>query len=109
MNIAVSLLSDACVVMYFLRSVNILIRSKFKISRHAAILETENRLYSCTKKFTLQRISLFLKIELFRGPIPEVVQYRADPRQRWSKLLALRHDPKISLISLTPHGGRIRY
>ena len=45
----------------------------------------------------------------FRGPIPEVVQYRADPRQRWSKLLALRHDPKISLISLTPHGGRIRY
>ena len=45
----------------------------------------------------------------FRGPIPEVVQYRADPRQRWSKLLALRHDQKISLISLTPHGGRIRY
>ena len=43
------------------------------------------------------------------GPIPEVLQYRADPRQRWSKPLALRHDPKISLISLIPHGDRIRY
>ena len=45
----------------------------------------------------------------FLGPFPEVVQYWDDPRQRWSKLLALYHDPKISLISLTPHGGRIRY
>ena len=45
----------------------------------------------------------------FRGPFPEVVQYWDDPRQRWSKLLALYHDPKISLISLTTHGGRIRY
>ena len=29
------------------------------------------------------------------GPILELVQYQADPRQRWSKLLALRHPPKI--------------
>ena len=43
------------------------------------------------------------------GPILEVVQYQADPRQRWSKLLALRHLPKSSLISLIPHGDRIRY
>jgi len=50
-----------------------------------------------------------LEVMFFRGPDSEVVQYRVDPRQRWSKLLTLRHDPKISLISLEPRGLRIRY
>ena len=45
----------------------------------------------------------------FHGTIPEVVQHRANPQQRWSKLLALRHDPKIILISLIPLRDRIRY
>ena len=55
------------------------------------------------------RLLLFFFLPVGSGPIPEVLQYRADPRQRWSKPLALRHDPKISLISLIPHGDRIRY
>ena len=43
------------------------------------------------------------------GPIPEVLQYRANPWQRRSKPLTLRRVPKISLISMSPSGGRIRY
>ena len=33
------------------------------------------------------------------GPLPEVLQYRANPWQRRSKPLTLRQVPKISLIS----------
>ena len=43
------------------------------------------------------------------GPILEVLQYQANPWQRWSKLLTLRPDTKISLISKFPIGERIRY
>jgi len=43
------------------------------------------------------------------GPIPEVLQYRANPWGSRSKLLHLPPVPKISLISMSPDGGRIRY
>lgn len=43
------------------------------------------------------------------GPIPEVLQYRANPWRSWSKLLHLLPVPKISLISKTLNEGRIRY
>ena len=43
------------------------------------------------------------------GPIPEVLQYRASPWQRWSKPLLLRHFPKISLIFWYGNAGRFRY
>ena len=43
------------------------------------------------------------------GPIPEVLQYRANPWGSRSKPLYLPPGSKISLISQTPNGGRIRY
>lgn len=43
------------------------------------------------------------------GPIPDVLQYRANPWGSRSKLLHLPPVPKISLISMSPDGGRIRY
>ena len=43
------------------------------------------------------------------GPIPEVLQYRANPWRSRSKLLHLLPVPKISLISKFPSGERIRY
>ena len=43
------------------------------------------------------------------GPFPEVLQYRVNPWRSRSKLLHLLPVPKISLISMSPDGGRIRY
>ena len=43
------------------------------------------------------------------GPIPEVLQYRANPWRERSKPLTSHLCPKISLISKSPNGGRIRY
>ena len=43
------------------------------------------------------------------GPILEVLQYQANPWQRWSKPLTLRPSAKISLISQMSNGHRIRY
>ena len=43
------------------------------------------------------------------GPLPEGLQYRADPWREQSKPWASRLCPKISLISKWPHRPRIRY
>lgn len=43
------------------------------------------------------------------GPLLEVLQYQVNPCGSRSKLLHLPPVPKISLISMSPDGGRIRY
>ena len=60
------------------------------------------------------RFDLFFNLHLLLppwggGPIPEVLQYRANPWRSRSKLLHLLPVPKISLISMSPDRGRIRY
>ena len=42
------------------------------------------------------------------GQVPEVLPYRVDPWKMWSKPRTLRLGAKLSLISLIPHGDRIR-
>lgn len=51
----------------------------------------------------------FFLLPMGSGPIPEVLQYRANPWRERSKPLTSRPVPKISLISKSPNGGRIRY
>ena len=43
------------------------------------------------------------------GPFLEVLQDEANPPESRSKLLYLSEVSKISLISMAPSGGRIRY
>jgi len=68
--------------------------------------------YALTQTFR-HFIALLLLIPILlpegSGPIPEVLQYRANPWGSRSKLLHLPPVPKISLISMSPYGGRIRY
>ena len=45
----------------------------------------------------------------YDGPSLEVLQYQANPRVWRSKLLSHAQGPKISLISKSSNGGRIRY
>ena len=51
----------------------------------------------------------FTLVLIYSGPFPEVLQYRANPWKRQSKLTHLFPVPKISLISKHPSGVRIRY
>jgi len=63
-----------------------------------------------TSSFTLSCLLLYyLLLPEGSGPIPDVLQYRANPWGSRSKLLHLPPVPKISLISMSPDGGRIRY
>ena len=43
------------------------------------------------------------------GPVLEVLQDEVNPWLDWSKLLYSSPIAKISLISMAPSGGRIRY
>jgi hypothetical protein len=49
-----------------------------------------------------------IEFDWLGGPVPAVLQCRVNPWQRWSKLLALRHFPKISLTNWSLDEGRIR-
>ncbi len=74
--------------------------------RASELVENESLVWWIVLHF---KIALLLRWEEGDGPIPEVLQYRANPWRSRSKPLNLRRVPKISLISKSPNGGRIRY
>ena len=81
------------------------------MGHQAKINRAENYLNSCTEnnEVMTKKFFIYLTPQKGSGPIPEVLQYWANPWGSRSKLLHLPRVPKISLISKSPSGGRIRY
>jgi len=80
--------------------------------RHGIFAKRKKKCWSIAAQlFRTHALLLLIAILLPEGsgPIPEVLQYRANPWGSRSKLLHLPPVPKISLISMSPDGGRIRY
>ena len=115
-----SRVNQAIFAYVIMRTRRSLLKCKIGIYFHGEILRVFTFSFSIHLKKRLVADLILVNIDVanqscmlsdikFCGPVPEVLQYRADPWQRWSKPLALRLNPKISLISLIPHGDRIRY